>query len=224
MEYHVNNETITFNSNFNESIDKYYKVISKCSILIFENKVIGNNCVGLFNKNVDNLPISITEILFGYFFDKSVDNLPENLKIICFGRDFNKTLDNLPHTLTHIYFVQTENKFNQPLDNLPINLSYLSTGYNFNLFLDNLPYYLKELVIGESFNQSIENLPILLKKLYIYNPDYSQNLNYLPDSIEYIEICTKISIIDRIPKNLKTFCSNEINHINLSKYGAKLSY
>ena len=35
-----------------------------------------------FNKKVDNLPLSLIHLTFGYYFNQKVDNLPLNLKEI----------------------------------------------------------------------------------------------------------------------------------------------
>jgi hypothetical protein len=57
-----------------------------------------------FNKQVDNLPESLTYLTFNYEFNKKVDNLPKTLINLTFGEYFNKKVNNLPENLTLLTF------------------------------------------------------------------------------------------------------------------------
>ena len=56
----------------------------------------------IFNKSVDNLPLSLTHLTCGLTFNKKVDNLPSSLTHLTFGRTFNQKADNLPLNLKEI--------------------------------------------------------------------------------------------------------------------------
>jgi len=127
-----------------------------------------------FNHKVDNLPNSITKLIFGYSFNQPIDNLPSSLTHLKLGWEFNQPIDNLPSSLTHLILGW---EFNQPIDNLPSNLTHLILGWEFNQPIDNLPSNLTKLNLGIHFEQSINNLPPSLKFLSLYfsskeNPKY----------------------------------------------------
>lgn len=119
-----------------------------------------------FNQNVDNLPPTLTHLIFGYCFDQSVDNLPPNLTHLTFERQFNQSVDNLPSTLTHLTF-DWYSIFNQSVDRLPHSLTHLEFGWSFNRSVERLPPILTHLTFGKAFNQSIEKLPRTLVCLTI---------------------------------------------------------
>ena len=58
-------------------------------------------------------------LTFGYDFNKEVDNLPNSITYLTFGFDFNKQVEHLPDSLTHLTFGYY---FNQKVDNLPLDL------------------------------------------------------------------------------------------------------
>jgi hypothetical protein len=54
--------------------------------------LFGNN----FNREVNNLPVTLQSLSFGYCFNQQVDNLPEKLISLAFGNNFNQPVNNLP--------------------------------------------------------------------------------------------------------------------------------
>lgn len=81
-------------------------------------KVSKNN-----DQPVDNLPLSLTHLEFGYSFNHTVENLPSSLTHLTFGVSFNQSIDNLPSSLTHLKFYgegrhEKYSEFNQSVDKL----------------------------------------------------------------------------------------------------------
>jgi hypothetical protein len=70
--------------------------------------------ISRFNQPVDNLPQSITHLIFGRLFNQTVNNLPQTMTHLTFGHNFNQTVDNLPKniiqlTLNPMVFTQSMN-------------------------------------------------------------------------------------------------------------------
>lgn len=164
---------------------------------------INNLYIGdLFNKPIDNLPKSLTSIVFhkDCWFNQSVDDLPAQLKYLTLGDDFSHPVDNLPISLLNL---KIGSKFNHPVDNLPTNLKQLVLGYSFNQPIDNLPPQLIHLALGSNFNQPIDKLPSTLIYLEL-NGNFNQPINNLPAGLLHLGLNGRFNQpIDNLPKDLE---------------------
>lgn len=197
-EYKIIKETIYFLPNFNDNIDNYIKQICKCKKIVFMNnknffdintsidkiKFYTRDCKKVhsqFNNCVDNLPISLEEIYFGYSFNKPVDNLPKNLIRIFFDNDFNQLVDKLPDKLKEIHF-----------------------GWHFNQCIDNLPNNLEKIYFEGFFHSSIDNIPdnVVSLSFFCYR---TQKINKLPKNLQYLHFSYGSKFNNDIPQcdNLK---------------------
>ena len=114
--YNVETKTLTLPHNFDEELKD---LSSNTKIIIFEDDTIGP-FYSIFNKSVDNLPNSITNLTFGRYFNQLVDATRKN-KIFT-GAPKNNIVfdgDNLPASLTHLIF---GNSFNYKVYNLPLTM------------------------------------------------------------------------------------------------------
>lgn len=105
-------------------------------------------------SNVDKLPLnypSVTHLKFDIDFNGTVDNnnLPSSLTHLIFGHSFDKPANNLPPSLTHLTF---GHRFNQPVNFLPLSLTHLQFKYYFNHPIDNLSHKITHLKLGAKFN------------------------------------------------------------------------
>lgn len=134
--------SLIFNDDFNESLDNYYKIISKYSTLRFyydcEISIIGRGC---FNK----------PIIMGL-----------NLRAVYFGECFNQLLI-LSKNLVLLSFL---GYFNKPLE-LSKKLTVLKTGMSFhqNIFLTK---NLEDITFENCFNKGLF-LPKNLLKICLSN-------------------------------------------------------
>ena len=158
--YNVNTQTLTVPLNFD---DELMNLPLDTKIIIFEEN---NNKNGFskFDKSVDNLPNSLTHLIFGRCFNQSVDNLPSKLTHVTFGHFFDQKVDELPNSITHLAF---GHNFNQKVDNLPNNLTHLTFGYWFYQSVDNLPDTLTHLTFGYYYNKPMNNLPSNIKEIRV---------------------------------------------------------
>ena len=213
--YKKETQTLTLPYEFNSELTD---VPLDTKILIFDqDPTFYSGEHSLFNKTVDNLPDSITKIIFGWHFNQKVDNLPKNLIYLVFGTYFNKNADKLPTGLLHLSF---GDGFNQTVNELPEKLSYLKFGYRFNQNIDKLPNSLISLTFGFEFNKTTDKLPNSLKQLGFYS--YKSLKNNIPNFIEIIDIyfCGNEKYnesIDNIPSNIKTVRINDKKRIDFIK-------
>jgi hypothetical protein len=167
-----------------------------------------------FNQPVDNLPLSLTHLTFGFNFNQSVDKLPLSLTHLYFGCWFNQPVDNLPTNLTYLFF---SDDFNQPVDNLPLSLTHLTFGFNFNQSVDNLPENIIVLKLFGSKNNNII-IPKNVKELYIYNDNIL--INNLPEHIEKLFILFNYfskTKIENLPITLKEIIVEKNKYIKYIK-------
>jgi hypothetical protein len=79
---------------------------------------------GSFNQSVDNLPKSLTDLIFEEYsqYDLPLDNLPKNINKITLNCN-HKLINILPQhiEILHIKFSYCD-KYNKKIDNLPISL------------------------------------------------------------------------------------------------------
>ena len=98
---------------------------------------------------------------------------------------------------------------------LPSSLNHIKTGHCFNQPLIGMPDCLETLIIGKGFNQTLSDLPGQLHKLEFLH-GYQGLLEHavLPDSLEYIIVCTCYNYQHLIPASfkgkvkIKTECPN----------------
>ena len=155
--YNVETKTLTLPHNFDEELKD---LSSNTKIIIFEDDTIGP-FYSIFNKSVDNLPNSITNLTFGRYFNQLVDATRKN-KIFT-GAPKNNIVfdgDNLPNSLTHLTFGFS---FNKSVDNLPNSITHLKFGWNFNQQVNNLPMNIKKIKICEHQILLLKKVPFCCK-------------------------------------------------------------
>lgn len=132
--YIINEDFIVFDYKYNEPItNKICDVLSKCNMIIFSDYGTFQSTMkryknpypveksfkkSIFNKPLDNLPISIKKLFLGYSFNYLLDNLPTDLRILRLGFSYSKSLDYLPMSI-EVIFLNTQP---HSLDNLPKNI------------------------------------------------------------------------------------------------------
>ena len=119
---------------------------------------------------LNNLPLSLTDLFVNSFYPIKLENLPNSLEVLdIFG--IVDSLDFLPVNLKKLH-LQLTGPIN--LDNLPSGLTFLQItvfmGCNLNNFIENLPDSLEELIIGGRYNgYKIKKFPSNLKLFMINN-------------------------------------------------------
>ena len=161
-----------------------------------------------------NLPQILTHLTLGWVFNQQV-NLSPNLIHLTFGYCFNQQV-NLPPNLTHLTFGW---KFNQQV-NLPFSVQFLELDCNNINIIDYLSDNVEELVLGYNNILELNDLPSSIKKLVIKNEDYNQELNCLPNNLEYLKLPSAYDKeIKNYPKQLKKIkCSKDYKYIDEVKY------
>ena len=109
-----------------------------------------------FNKNIDFLPCTLKVLIFptNSVFDKPINDLPISLEVLSTGNSFNQTINNLPKNLIHLML---GSKFNQPIKKLPQYLKTLifnnlnTYGYELNC----IPNSLENLYLPLNYNNLI---------------------------------------------------------------------
>ena len=155
--YWIWNENIlVFKPEFNKPLNDYIDIISKYNKLIFSNYSDIAICIktnnqyifkfkkyleSKFNQEVNNLPLNITHLTFGYCFNQEVINLPPNITHLTFGYIFNQKVNNLPPNITHLTFGRN---FNQEVY-VPLSVKYLKLNCNNQNIIDYLPNSIEEL-------------------------------------------------------------------------------
>ena len=224
-DYWIYENKIIFKPNFNNKLDNYLDIISKCDELIFSNYddynitiKTNNECCIKYYKNYKYsnfnqqviIPENVTHLTFGYMFNQRV-TIPKNVTHLVFGIRFNQQVI-IPENLTHLAFGWN---FNQPINLL--NVKYLNLNCNNINLIENLPNSIEEIELGNNFNLELLNLPNSIKKICLcYYGRYNKELNCLPESVEYIELNNKYDKkIKKIPLNLKTIkCDKSYKYIN----------
>jgi hypothetical protein len=151
-------EAMALDDDFNDEITpKNVSQLRKCNRIS-----IGKS----FNQLLDNLPNTITEIIFDETF---------------YQAQFNQQINNLPINLTYL---QMGKLFNQPIDFLPLSLEILILGKDFNQSVDNLPFNLYLFAIDGfgCFSQTINNLPNNIQHILL-NKSYSQQIIKIPNKL-----------------------------------------
>jgi hypothetical protein len=108
---------IKFGYKFNEKLDIPYNI--KSIYLDCNNQYI-----------INNLPNSIEELEFGYYFNLELNDLPSSIKKIVFNK---------------------YNNYNKPLNNLPKNVELLKLSPEYNLQITNIPNKLKKIICSKNY-------------------------------------------------------------------------
>lgn len=192
-EYSICKSTITFAYDFSKPLEGYHDVISRCSILRFENVYRNGRFGSIFNLPIELLPRTIkiieisfsfnslitlpkhlVKIIFNHYFDQEIE-LPKHLEYLSFGTYFNKKIY-LPPSLKCLKF---SDYFNQPII---------------------LPNKLIELELGRDFNQPIV-LPNTLMYLKI-GYKFTHKMGLSESLIELIIDCNNNGLIENLPNSL----------------------
>lgn len=177
--YTIDNNTIYFSNNFNESLRPYYTVLLQVSSISFKKNTYESHLLhSTFNHHVINLPSNIKSITFGWEYNKpfslcpSIEHLEfghdfnhpivlgQKLKTLIFGDNFNCPIFLTPNIITLIF----GNNFNQHIM-LTKNIQTLKFGYQFNKSIQ-LPPNIISLEMGYCYNQSI-TINVRIKRLIL---------------------------------------------------------
>lgn len=148
--YTIDNKTIYFSYNFNESLESYYTVLLQVSAISFINYECKTDFEhSMFNHPVKNLPSHIKSIKFGWEYNKSFSSCP-NIEYLEFGKKFNQPII-LGQKLKTLIFGY---EFNQPIILTP-NITTLIFGYCFNQHIV-LTTNIQVLKFGFDFSKRIQ--------------------------------------------------------------------
>lgn len=156
--------------------------------------------------DLNSIPNSVEEIVFGDTFNQPLTYLPKEVKKITFGFNYNQLIGygDLPDSIEYLEFGY---KFNNVIIKYPSNLKILKFGRNYSSKIDNLPEGLIELEINERFNNKLSNLPATLEILRFNEYAEYSHLDKLelPDSIKILQLgkYQKQMSIKNIPKSLE---------------------
>ena len=219
--YDTETNTLTLPRTFNEELTDLPAGIK---IIMFDQDItVSKNSI--FNKEVNNLPNTLTHLTFGWDFNQSVDNLPNSITHLTLGRKFNLPINNLPNNLKELNFDFT---FDQPVGhhgckdnncprNLPNSLTHLKFIGKFNQPIDNLPNSLTHLFLSIEFNQPVDKLPSNLTHLKFWYY-FNQPVDNLPNSLTHLKVCCKFKqSLMNLPKTIEelSYCScSEINEVS----------
>jgi hypothetical protein len=236
--YWIIDGIIIFKPEFNESLDNYSNIISKCIGLIFSNYTdpkiaietnnkYFHNYQDKYSKSLFNQPLQdslqnltqLKQLNLGYSFNQPLKDSLQNLtqlKQLNFGYCFNQQLTDSLQNLTQLEQLTLGYSFNQPLE-IPWNIKYLILDCNIPNIIDYLSNNIQELTLGINFNLELNNLPNSIKKI-IFNEQsrYNYKLDNLPNSLEYLELNKNYAHpIQKFPFNLSTIkCSSKYKYIN----------
>ncbi len=184
-----------------------------------------------YNGDFDSLPQELEYLYINGYYKKKLDSLPNNLKYLdCeyFHSNVLNVIDNLPNSLEQLSVVD-----NVLLETLPNSIKILKIDKYYKGTLDLIPNSIEELVLRGQENINFSVLPKSIIKLtlrlcnnynvnniiQLYNLkslhilDYRNNIkeiDYLPDSLEYLEIYEEI-LINNFPPNLKSILTKKTN-------------
>lgn len=224
--YDIDERQIFFQDNFNENLEPYLDLISKCNQLIFCSIPKIYRCTTNELLYLNHYHLNFTEYNDQSKFNYDINYLPNSLEIIVLSDKFNSciNLDNL----TKLKRLSFGYDYNKPVkfDNL-LNLIQLSFGFEFNYpleisHLDNLNY----LKLSELYNQKFNFPPNLL---HLHLGFKFLSWIEIPHSVKSIKLnCNNNFIIDNLPNTIETlllgpdFClelNNLPNSIKRLKFG-----
>ena len=141
--YQIIGQTIIFDWDFNQVPNNtILNDIASCDTIIFNDYDDLDTCLitnnkydnkyrnkwkkSKFNRRLNNLPPTIRDLTFGYWFSKRSDNLPNSIINLTLGDGFNQCLDNLPSSINKITFRILWNdftEFRKEIKKIPKNLT-----------------------------------------------------------------------------------------------------
>lgn len=140
----------------------------------------------LFNKNIDLLPQTLRVLIFptNSIFNKPINDLPISLEILSVGNSFNQSINNLPNKLLHIML---GSKFNHPVNKLPPYLKTLIFNKltTFEHELNCLPDSLEFISLPLNYDSNNFSLPNDCKYIY-FNTTINKSKNL------YLELRKKL--------------------------------
>ena len=220
-DFWIVNDKFIFKPRFNNDIESYLELISKCNTLIFSDYEVyyvytnvtchnyyhNNSC---FNRKI-SIPNNIKILIFGHSFNKQI-KLPKLLTHLTLGFNFNQIIK-LPKSLTHLTFCGNYNK----MINIPHTIYCLKLNYNNTHIIDYLPFGIEQIELYHHFDLPLDNLPSSIKSI-IFNSSnkYNRELNCLPKYLEYLKLPMYYDKkISNIPYGLKKICcSKKYKYIN----------
>lgn len=137
--YTLKKDLIVFDYRYNEPItNEIFNILLNCNMIIFSDYGTFQSTMksyndlhpnyynkkfkgSIFDKPLDNLPLTIKKLYLGYSFNQLLDNLPTDLRVLRLGFNYSKSLDYLPITLEVLIL----NPHPHSLDNLPKNINIL---------------------------------------------------------------------------------------------------
>lgn len=178
-----------------------------------------------FNQKVNNLPSSLTHLIFGYCFNQEVNNLPSSLTHLVLGHCFNEPVDSLPSTLLFLAFPKEEPyicgkcNFNHKLDKHPVSLTHLSLSDNFNSYF-HFPPFLTRLQLPRTCSPLLQSLPSSITHLFAFDlPPGS-----LPPHLTHLDFYSAFSVFNLpLYSNSSQFNNNgcllpsSLTHLKLGK-------
>ena len=160
----------------------------------------------LSSFDLESIPNSVEEIIFGDNFNQKITYLPKEVKKITFGFNYNQPISSgdLPDSIEYLEFGYN---FNNTISKYPSNLKILKFGRNYSSKIENLPDGLVELEINERFNNKLSNLQETLEILRFDEYGEYSHLDKLelPNSIKILQFgkYQKQMSIKNIPKSLE---------------------
>lgn len=178
-------------------------------------------------RTIDKINFNLEKkLIFSESFNDYIENLPICVEKIIFGlgvkrRNINYKFENLITKENLFNDFDSISKFNNnSINNLPNSIIWIvfPCESTFNIELKNLPDCLVLLSLGKNYTKKLYELPKSLKYFFCFMSDFYTNIQFLPNTIEYIGIITSdIKSLEKIPSNTKLFkiCSLSSN-INTS--------
>lgn len=154
--------------------------------------------VDSFNRSVDNIPSTVTHLIFGFHFNQYINGcIPTSVTHLIFGNNFNKSIfDCIPSSITYLKFGYS---FNRPIENcIPPSVTHLMFGGMFNYLIKGLPSSITYLEFGDRFDQSIKELPSLITHLtlgYWFDKPIKNNI---PSSITHLTLSYNYPDADKV--------------------------
>ena len=110
MEYISSTDTIIISPEFNKELtNEHIEIISKFNKVIFSDFKLNDKLFKVYTsyklfEAYENDKFNGLKYV-GNYFNKPVNNLPNSLTHLVFGKSFNLPVDNLPCSLTHLTLV-----------------------------------------------------------------------------------------------------------------------
>ncbi len=242
--YNKSHVRVFFNDEFNKSIDCFdYYYADSASLYLgrdfnqpFLKKHVHFPRViffgSRFNQPIDNLPDNhLTRIKFGNDFNHSIDSLGDSVVELHIGEhngsDFNQQINHLSREL-ELFVLRIGPQFNKNINFEGTDkLRRVIFGALFNQLVYGTNYRIQEKKDEETLKSednviSLSNLEkpaIQISNVYFLclGPEYSQSLNYLPDSIHYLNVGYEYGAWNDRADNVPEYRRKDIYFRKLSK-------